>query len=161
MQIQTTRFGTIQVDQGDILMMPQGLIGFESCRHWVLLSNPGNEEIAWLQALGLPNVAIPVVSPRLHAPEYRVHVAQRDLAVLRYHQDDRIYVLNVVSKNGVTLTTNLKSPILLNATRKIASQIVCTDDAPLAWPIGLLPSAKSEVESAAQQNSNIVRVKAA
>jgi hypothetical protein len=61
----------------------------------------------------------------------------------------------------VTLTTNLKSPILLNATRKIASQIVCTDDAPLAWPIGLLPSAKSEVESAAQQNSNIVRVKAA
>ena len=137
MQIQTSRFGKITIDENELLMMPQGLIGFETCRHWILVANPTNEDIAWLQSVGVPNVAIPVISPRRYAPEYRVQISQRDLAVLRLHNDDKLFVLTVVSKSGMTLTTNLKSPILLNATRKIAAQVVCTNDSPLSWQLGI------------------------
>lgn len=161
MQIQTSRFGKITIDENELLMMPQGLIGFESCRHWILIANPSNEDIAWLQSVGVPNVAIPVISPRRYAPDYRVHVSQRDLAVLRLHNDDKLFVLTVVSKSGMTLTTNLKSPILLNATRKIAAQVVSTNDSPLSWPIGLTPSAKTVLEFSSTNDVDIVRVKAA
>jgi flagellar assembly factor FliW len=137
MQIESSRFGKMEISHSDMLLMPHGLIGFETCRHWVLLSAQDNEEVAWLQSVALANVALPVVSPRRFVPNYRAHVHRRDLQLLHMHSDDQVYVLSVVSKNGVTLTANLKSPILLNATRHIAIQVVVTDDQPLALPLGL------------------------
>lgn len=141
MQIQSSRFGKMDINHSDMLLMPQGLIGFETCRHWVLLSSEGNEEVAWLQSVAQANVAIPVVSPRRFAPNYRAHVHQRALSLLHLRTEDQLYVLSVVSKSGVTLTANLKSPILLNASRHIAVQVVVTDDQPLAMPVGLTHSA--------------------
>ena len=120
-----------------MLLMPHGLIGFETCRHWILLSGEGNEEVAWLQSVAQSNVAIPVVSPRRFAPNYRAHVNRRELTMLHIHTQDQLYVLSVVSKSGVTLTANLKSPILLNASRHLAIQVVVTDEQPLALPLGL------------------------
>lgn len=142
MQIQTTRFGQIELDHSDILLMPHGLIGFETCRHWVLLSNPSNEDVAWLQSVGSAPVAVPVVSPRRFDPDYRVQIVRRDLSLLHLHSDDQVFVLAVVSKNGHALTMNLKSPILLNASRQIAVQVVCNDDRPLSMPIGLTTHAR-------------------
>jgi len=141
MQIQSSRFGKMDVSHSDMLLMPHGLIGFETCRHWILLSSIGNEEVAWLQSVAQANVALPVVSPRRFAPNYRAHVLKRDLALLHLHTEDQLYVLSVVSKSGVTLTANLKSPILLNASRHLAIQVVVTDEQPLALPLGLSKSA--------------------
>ena len=142
MQIQSSRFGQIQLDHSDILLMPNGLIGFETCRHWVLLSNPANEDVAWLQSVGIASVAVPVVSPRRFDADYRVQIPRRDLSLLHLHNEDQVFVLAVVSKNGHALTMNLKSPILLNASRQLAVQVVCTDERPLSVPIGLSTQAK-------------------
>ena len=140
MQIESSRFGKMEINHSDMLLMPHGLIGFETCRHWVLLSSQDNDEVAWLQSIALSNVALPVVSPRRFAPNYRAHVHKRNLDLLYLHTEDQFYVLSIVSKSGVTLTANLKSPILLNATRHIAIQVVVTDDQPLAMPLGLTNS---------------------
>ena len=127
----------MEINHSDMLLMPHGLIGFETCRHWVLLSSQDNEEVAWLQSVALANVAVPVVSPRRFAPSYRAHVHQRSLSLLHLHAQDKLYVLSVVSKSGATLTANLKSPILLNASRHLAIQVIVTDDQPLAMPLRL------------------------
>jgi flagellar assembly factor FliW len=140
MQIQSSRFGKIEINHSDMLLMPHGLIGFETCRHWVLLSTDDDSQVAWLQAVALPNVAIPVVSPKRYFPNYRAHVLKRDLTSLHLHSEDLIYFICVVSKSGSALTANLKSPILLNATRHLAIQVVVTDDQPLALPLGLTES---------------------
>jgi flagellar assembly factor FliW len=140
MQIQSSRFGKMEINHSDMLLMPHGLIGFETCRHWVLLSSQDNDEVAWLQSVALENVALPVVSPRRFSPNYRAHVNKRDMQLLHLHSEDKLYVLGVVSKSGSMLTVNLKSPILLNATRHIAIQVVVTDNAPLALPLGLSDS---------------------
>ncbi len=141
MQIQSSRFGKIDIQSSDMLLMPHGLIGFETCRHWILLSSEGNEEVAWLQSVAQSNVAIPVVSPRRFARNYRAHVSRRELALLHIHTEDQLYILSVVSKSGITLTANLKSPILLNASRHLAIQVVVTDEQPLAMPLGLTNAA--------------------
>ncbi len=141
MQIQSSRFGKMDINHSDMLLMPHGLIGFETCRHWILLSGEGNEEVAWLQSIAQSNVAIPVVSPRRFAPNYRAHVNRRELTLLHIHTEDQLYVLSVVSRSGVTLTANLKSPILLNASRHLAVQVVVNDEQPLALPLGLTNAA--------------------
>lgn len=140
MQIQSSRFGKIEINHSDMLLMPHGLIGFETCRHWILLSTDDENQVAWLQSVALANVAIPVISPRRYLPDYRAHVHKRDLTSLHLHSDDLLYFLCVVSKSGSTLTANLKSPILLNATRHIAIQTVVTDEQPMAFPLGLIES---------------------
>ncbi len=146
MQITSSRFGLLSIEQSDIILMPHGLIGFESSRHWVLLSNTNNASVAWLQSIALAHVAVPVVSPRRFDSEYRVQVSKRDLSQLHLRQQDAVYVLSVVSRNQDLLTANLKSPILLNATRQIAVQIITTDSQVLALPIGQLGN-KSNVQS--------------
>ena len=157
MQITSSRFGVMEIDESDIIVMPQGLIGFETSKHWVLLSNPQNSAVAWLQSLTQSHVAVPVISPRRFEPDYRVHIAKRDLAHLQMRPSDSIYVLSVVSRNNGILTANLKSPILLNATRKIALQIVCTDAQVIALPIGTV----SQEQIVAPKNSTSAKTRKA
>lgn len=147
MQIQSSRFGQIQLEHSDILLMPHGLIGFETCRHWVLLSNPSNDDVAWLQSVAIASVAVPVISPRRFVPDYRVQIPRRELNLLHLRNNDQVFILNVVSKSGPALTINLKSPIVLNATRQLAVQVVCSDDMPLSLPIGL--TSNSQIRHAA------------
>jgi flagellar assembly factor FliW len=64
MQVNTTRFGTVEIQPEDILLFSRGLIGFEAHRHWVLLADARNSGVAWLQSLTEPTVAVPMVSPR-------------------------------------------------------------------------------------------------
>jgi len=138
MQIQSTRFGKLEVSHADMLLMPNGVIGFETCRHWVLLATEETEEVAWLQSVALPSVALPVISPRRFLPNYRLNVHRRSLELLQLHSRDQVFVLSVVSRNENSLTTNLKSPIILNSTRRLALQVVVSDDQPLAHPLALV-----------------------
>ena len=50
MKIHTTRFASIEIEPDDILFFRNGLLGFEDCRHWVLLADADNSAVAWLQS---------------------------------------------------------------------------------------------------------------
>lgn len=141
MLVQTTRFGQIRSTQEEVIIFPNGLIGFESSRHWVIVPDPENSNVAWLQSIAESQVALPLVSPRKFAPDYKVCVPQRELTPLGLRSTDQIFVLTVVSKSGKTLTANLRSPIIINLTKRIACQVIATDALPLAMPISLEPVA--------------------
>ena len=135
MQIQSTRFGLLEISHSDLIFMPHGLIGFEEYRHWVLLASKESEELAWLQSVALSHVALPMISPRRFVPNYRLQVQRRDLDLLQMHAKDQVYVLASLSKQGNHWTTNLKSPVILNSTRRLAVQVIVIDDQPLSQPI--------------------------
>lgn len=135
MQLMTTRFGSLEADPSDMLMFPGGLIGFETCRHWLLLPDPASEHIAWLQAVALGHVALPVVSPRRFVPNYKACVPRRQLSILQLRSTDEVYILSIVSKSNSMLTLNLKSPLVINANRRIGNQVIASDDQPLAFPL--------------------------
>ena len=140
MLVQTTRFGQLQSSQEEVIIFPQGLIGFESSRHWLIVPDPENEDVAWLQSLSQAQVALPMISPRKYVPDYKVSVPKRELTCLNVRSTDRLYVLTIVSKTGKSLTTNLRSPIIVNLTKRLACQAITTDAQPLALPISLAPS---------------------
>ena len=135
MQIQSTRFGQREISHSDLIFMPHGLIGFEEYRHWVLLASKESEELAWLQSVALSHVALPMISPRRFVPNYRLQVQRRDLDLLQMHAKDQVYVLASLSKQGNHWTTNLKSPVIMNSTRRLAVQVIVIDDQPLSQPI--------------------------
>ena len=137
MLVQTTRFGQIKAEQEEILIFPQGLIGFESSRQWLIVPDPENEDVAWLQSISQASLALPIISPRKFAPDYRVSVTSRQLSQLNLRSSDKVYIMTVVSKSGKTLTTNLRSPLVINLTKRVACQVITSDALPLALPISL------------------------
>ncbi|QDU25141.1 Flagellar assembly factor FliW [Anatilimnocola aggregata] len=136
MQIQTTRFGTVHLEADDILLFPHGLIAFEDCRHWVLLSDGENDSLGWLQCVSRTEVALPVVSPRRFVAGYQVRVARTQLQPLELAQFDQAFVLSIVSKDGPSLTVNLKAPLVVNLDRRLGRQVITTDEQPVALAIG-------------------------
>ncbi len=131
MQISTTRFGTLAVDVDDLLHFPHGVIGFEQCRHWVLLADPLSSAVGWLQSADHPATALAVVSPRRFVEDYRIRVGQSQLAALALAERDRLYALCVVGKRNGGCVMNLRAPILINLDRRLGCQVVTTDEQPL------------------------------
>ena len=132
MLIETSHFGPLEIDVEDILLFPQGVIAFEESRHWVLIADAQNPALAWLQSVSQPDLALPVVSPRRFAPQYRIHVAKGQLVPLEFSQFDQAYVLSVVSQSDGDLTLNLKAPLIINLDRRLGRQVITTDDQPVA-----------------------------
>jgi flagellar assembly factor FliW len=140
MMIQTSRFGAVDIEADDILLFPKGLLGFEDCRHWVLLADESNEALGWLQNISRPDLAFAVVSPRRHVPGYEIRIPRTELVQLQLAAVDQAYVLTLVSSHDGDLTTNLKAPLVINLDRRLGRQLICTDDQPMQFRLATASS---------------------
>jgi flagellar assembly factor FliW len=132
MRIDSTRFGAVTIEPEDILTFPHGLIGWEDLRHWVLLCDAENASLGWLQCVGRPEVALPVVSPRRYVPGYQARVKKSQLLPLEIAEEHQAFVLTVLARNEGQLTVNLRAPIVVNLDRRLGRQVVTTDEQPLS-----------------------------
>ena len=128
MRIDTQRFGTLRFETEHLFLFPQGLIGMESLRHWALLPDHENPSVAWLQSASRGDRAIALISPRAFFDDYRVHISRRELACLHLKPGAELYVMTTVSGHVGKLTTNLRSPILLNLSRRLGCQVITDDE---------------------------------
>src|SRR5688572_10089952 len=124
MQIQTTRFGFLEVEPDAVLSFPAGILGLEDCRQWVLLADAHNEALAWLQSVTRPDIALAVVSPRRYVPGYQVRVSCAELASLELKDLRQAEVLVIVSRNEYELTLNLKAPLVINLAQRLGRQVI-------------------------------------
>ena len=131
MRIDTQRFGTLQLKADQLFLFPQGLVGMETLRHWALLPDEQNPSVAWLQSASRGDRAVPLISPRAFFDDYRVHVTRRELASLHMQMGAELYVLTTVSGHVGRLTTNLRSPLLLNLSRRLGCQVITSDEQPI------------------------------
>ena len=140
MKIHTTRFGAIDIEPDDILFFRNGLLGFEDCRHWVLLADSDNTAVAWLQSMQHSDIAMPVVSPRRFVEEYQVRLEPSDVELLQLTAVEQAFVLGIVSRDDDTLTVNLRAPLVINLDRRIGSQVVTVDNQPMQYDLATLPT---------------------
>ena len=136
MNIDTTRFGPIEIEGGDVIHFPEGLLGLPSCRDWVLLADAENDALAWMQSIDREEIALGVVSPRRFVPSYQMRVARRELEPLRLGHVQAARVLIVVSKTEQSITLNLKAPLVINLTRRLGRQVVTNGDLPVQYVLG-------------------------
>lgn len=139
MNIHTTRFGKIDIEPEDILFFREGLIGFEGCRHWVLLADGQNSAVGWLQSMQKSDVALPVVSPRRFLSEYQVRLEPNQIDRLQLTTVEQAYVLGIVGRDEDALTLNLRAPIVINLDRRIGCQVVTVDEQPTQYELATLP----------------------
>lgn len=133
--VETTRFGMIDVDPDDVISFPEGLIGLENCRTWVLLADADNDALGWLQSTERSEMAMAVVSPRRILPDYQLRLARRELGPLALDDVRMARVLVIVCGGELSITLNLKAPLVINLPRRIGRQVIANGDAPLKYEL--------------------------
>ena len=130
MVIETSRFGSVSLSAEDILEFPEGLLGFNNLRKFVLLDDPDDEIFAWLQSCENSDIAFPVLEPELFSANYQVHLSKNDLESLSLDSLDgsRCFSIITIPEDPTRMTANLKAPIFVNVKAKIARQVVLQDN---------------------------------
>ena len=127
MHIETTRFGTVEVDDSRIISFPSGLLGFSSFRRFVLLQPDDDGVFYWLQSVEAPDLAFVVTDPSLWVPEYKANIRREQMDELNLGEVAEAQVLAIVNKRGETLTLNLQGPVVINIGDCVAMQLVLAD----------------------------------
>ncbi len=130
MQIETTRFGTIEVKDESIVHIKDGMLGFEECTNYALLEDQPENAIKWMQAVENPAVAFMVINPNEFFPDYEVELTddQADSLTLTAPSDCVMFTTVSISKDKTVVTTNLVGPIILNIHTMEGRQIALQDD---------------------------------
>jgi len=134
-EVNTTRFGAVGIEADDILLFPSGLPGLDDLHHWVLLADAENDALAWLQSVSCRDIALAVVSPRRFVADYQVRISRSELNPLQLEGESEAHVVVVVGKTELSLTLNLKAPLIINLQRRLGRQVIVNDDQPLQFEL--------------------------
>lgn len=120
----------VEIRQENVVRLPLGLMGFETIKDYVLLTEPGEEPFRWLQVLNDPSLAFLVVPPFDVLPGYAPQIAEEDTQFLGLSKPTDALLFNIVTVRGRNrATVNLKGPIILNRFTLRGKQVVISNAA--------------------------------
>jgi flagellar assembly factor FliW len=129
MKVETTRFGTIEVPEDQVVTLVDGMLGFSTCTRYHLMTDEIGEPFKWFQSLDIPSLAFVVIDPALILPNYHFSVRRDQIKQLEVDtvEDLKVYVLVTMSGNILDVTVNLQGPIVVNQKTRVGQQLVLND----------------------------------
>jgi len=127
MEIQTTRFGRLDVDDERVMTFPRGLLGFPEYNRYALIQTGDENYFFWLQCVDEPNLAFVVTDPTIFFKDYDIPLREETRDELQLTDESFAQVFVICNKVGDWLTGNLLGPIMVNAQNRLASQVVLTE----------------------------------
>lgn len=125
MQIETTRFGTVEVPDEALIHLESGIIGFPRESTFALIPHGDSKWIAWLQSAASPTLAFPVVSAHGLVADYPdvslATVAEK--AGLSGLEDDFAVLAVLSAPRGLPATVNLLAPLIINSVTRQGAQV--------------------------------------
>ena len=111
--------------QRDVVRMPNGMLGFEQIKDYVLVSNPDEKPFAWLQVEDNVALAFVVIDPFVALADYQPDIPQADVEFLKLKQADDALLLGIVTiYDNQQATVNLKGPIVINRHTHTGKQVI-------------------------------------
>jgi len=127
MEVQTTRFGTIDIADDRVITFPKGLLGFPKRTRFCLLQPADDAVFFWLQSLDDPDLAFVVTDPALFEPEYSTPIRPEQMEELSLATLDDAQVFVIVNKVDQALTGNFQGPLVVNTVDRVGEQLVLAD----------------------------------
>ncbi|MGO9137383.1 MAG: flagellar assembly protein FliW [Syntrophales bacterium] len=162
MNITTSRFGEIDVDESKIIDMRGGILGFEHLKKYILHLQDENNPFWWFQSLEDGKVAFVVINPFITKADYEPVIDDNDTKLLEMENAEHVVMLAIVTilHSPFSVSINLRAPIVINTEKKIAKQVVLEDQ---TYPVRYyLTAAGSHDEASADgDNKRRNKVKAA
>lgn len=127
MQIETSRFGWVKVDDERVLTFPRGLLGFPEHSQFALIQNGSENYFFWLQSVDEPGLAFVVTDPTIYFPDYNVPVREEAATELQLTDEQAVQVMVICNKVGDWITGNLLGPLMVNSSNRLATQVILTE----------------------------------
>lgn len=130
MNITTSRFGEMEVDESLIFNFIEPILGYEHLKKFVLVDHMPDSPFKWLQSVEDSNTAFPVTVPGYFNLDYQFIITEEDAKRLDLVSADALLTLNIVcipQGNPEAATINLVGPLLINVENKKSMQLVLLD----------------------------------
>ena len=153
MHIETTRFGSLELDETKIIHFPQGLIGFPEEKSFVMINHRGLDTLAWLQSTRSPAIALPVVGVQAFAPNYpdvSLEEAARR-AGLEGAPDDMAALVVLCATPNAPVTVNLVAPVIVNAVTWTGVQTILEGTKFTTREVFVMPKAQAPAKAPVAQ----------
>lgn len=130
MIVKTGRFGQLTISEEEVIEFPFGVLGFPENKKFCLV-DPGDETlILWLQSLDDPNLAFPLLEPKIFRTDYSVRLSGTELRELKLDNINQSAVFSILTIPDQIdqMTANLKAPLVINLKEQIAKQVVLQEN---------------------------------
>lgn len=136
--IKNRQMGSIKVDPSKVITFPEGVLGFEDIREYVIIDFEDHEPFQWLVALDDPEVQFPIISPLLVKEDYSPSLARETVSQIGDFSDEDLllYAIVTIRPGAIKVTADLKGPIIINQKTRLGKQIILdSDEYPLDHPV--------------------------
>jgi flagellar assembly factor FliW len=136
-EIETSRFGRIDVPEDRIFVFPRGLIGLEHLKRYARLDSAKGPSVQWLQALDDPDTAFLVSEPTTYLPSFDLKIQDSD-APGQGPDLKELEILTIlhVDREAKSLHIHVQAPLILDpASRKGVQVITDAENATVAIPL--------------------------
>ncbi len=155
MQIETTRFGTIEFPNQDVIHFDKGLIGFYDEHDFIVVPHGQSDVIAWLQSTNTAALAFPVVSAHVFSGypdvDVRANAERAGLSVSEGSQYAMMVILSAPS--GHPATVNLLAPLVIDPESRRGAQAILENSRFSARELFVLPTRADHPERDVSQSS--------
>jgi flagellar assembly factor FliW len=127
MNVQTSRFGSVEVEEDRVIHFGRGILGFPQYKNYVLIQPEADSTFYWLQSVEVADLAFVVTDPMLFVPDYQVPLREETRVDLGLKELTEANVLVIVNKVGDQLTANLQGPLVIHAVTRVAAQVVISE----------------------------------
>lgn len=118
-----------EIDEQEIVSFPDGVLGFEELRRFVLVGSQQTYPCMYLQSIDDPWVVFTVIDPFLFFSDYSFSVPEADKEALGLSDRDQFITLSIVSvpENPLEMTANLLAPVIINPQTRLGRQVILQD----------------------------------
>ncbi len=127
--VRSCRFGDLAVPAERVVRFIRPVVGFPDLEHYAVIEEAESAPVMWLQALGAPDVLLPVVDACLVTGNYSVELSDEEARELglRRAEDARLLLVMTLDADPARITVNLRAPIVWNTRGAAAMQLVLQD----------------------------------
>ena len=131
MKIATKAYGTIDIDERQIIVFPVGLFGFENLREYALL-DAAQQPFYWLQSLDSEKIAFILIKPQIFRPDYKPDIPKPELQEIDLEDEENpaaltFSIVNIPAGDQNKMSANLQGPIIINKEKRLGRQFISTD----------------------------------
>lgn len=126
MKVQTSRFGEIELPDETVIRFPEGVVGFEDAKNWVMFDCGDEGLFKWLQSCDRPDVAFVICDASVILPQYQIMIGEKERALLDLDDlsDGVVCLILTIPDDPREATANLLGPIVMNSEKRLGMQIV-------------------------------------
>ena len=123
-----TRFGEVEYDPSHLIHFPEGLIGLDQLKNFLVMPNQKQGPLFWIQSVDDPAFAFVVTDPTNFFLDYAVLPDEEERRKLEIDEGGTSFVLAIVTiSSNKEITLNLSGPILYAPETGRGLQVILED----------------------------------